>query len=292
MDSSFELDNLSADPGEEWERMLRFVDLGTADRAAMVKTVEVLLRRSTELVVETYTYLQSFPETAAILGWEQKADPEHLEERRRFFTVWLARSLGLDTSIEFANYLFKAGQYHAGHGPRKVHTPTAYVNTSIGLVLASFARYMNEANLPTPVAAPAMAGWSKYLMVQLNQMQYGYEVAREFAAGEFDIKVEVFGRLRSSVGAAEMQIPAAKGATVATLLNKFFNYYHMAREDALERVWHSEEKANSMWVEIKPAYKPKTGWRVLLNGRDLMYEHGFSTPLHKQDTIAIFPPGR
>jgi hypothetical protein len=67
-------------------------------------------------VADTYAYLARVPETAAILGWEDHIDPVFLKERRRFFTIWLARTLGLDTSDEFACYLFRAGTFHAGHG--------------------------------------------------------------------------------------------------------------------------------------------------------------------------------
>ncbi|MEZ4611776.1 MAG: hypothetical protein R2838_16305 [Caldilineaceae bacterium] len=49
-----------------------------------------------------YDYLLHQPETAAILGWEKGADPAHLAERRRFFTIWLARLLGMDFSDDLA----------------------------------------------------------------------------------------------------------------------------------------------------------------------------------------------
>ena len=106
---------LASDPFDEWQRMLRFVNLKDDERGEMARTVEALLLRANEMVVQTYDYLRSFPETAEILGWETGVDEEHLEERRRFFTIWLSRTLGLDTSEEFARYLFRAGQYHAGH---------------------------------------------------------------------------------------------------------------------------------------------------------------------------------
>jgi hypothetical protein len=117
----------------------------------------VLFRRGPEIVAETYEYLRRVPETAAIRGWEHEVDATHLDERRRFFTVWLARALALDTSDELASYLFQAGKYHAGHGPRQIHTPPAYVEGSVGLVLAAFARCMAEADLPAAVIAGAMA---------------------------------------------------------------------------------------------------------------------------------------
>jgi len=134
---ALEIHNLSPEPADEWRRLLRFVGLNAEDRRAMSRTVEALMHRAPEMVVDTYNYLQSVPETAAVLGWEAGFDEAHLEERRRFFTVWLARVLGMDTSDEFATYLFRAGKYHAAHGPRHIHVPPAYVTTSIGLVGAA-----------------------------------------------------------------------------------------------------------------------------------------------------------
>ena len=117
----WELRHLHPTPAEEWDRLRGFLALGPADIQAMLTTVEPLFRRGHELVVDNYAYLQQNPETAAILGWESGADPQHLAERRRFFTVWLARTLGMDFSHDFAGYLFRAGQIHAGHGPRHIN---------------------------------------------------------------------------------------------------------------------------------------------------------------------------
>ena len=164
--SMMQIHDLMPEPGEEWHRMLSFATLEGGDKQAMAQSAETLLRRAPELVVNTYDYLQSVPETAAILGWEDRVDEAHLEERRRFFTIWLTRTLGLDTGDEFAYYLYRAGKFHAGHGPRQIHTPPAYVTASMGLVLASFSTYMFEAGLSAEVIAGAMAGWNKYLMVQ------------------------------------------------------------------------------------------------------------------------------
>ena len=77
-------------------------------------------------MVETYDYLLRHHETAVVLGWERGADQQHLSERRRFFSVWLARVIGLDLSDDLARYLFRAGQYHAGHGPRQTHVPPVF----------------------------------------------------------------------------------------------------------------------------------------------------------------------
>jgi molybdopterin converting factor small subunit len=288
-----ELHNLAPEPAEEWARLLNFVGLNHQDKRAMAGTVEVLMRRASELVVDTYNYLLSVPETAAILGWESGADEAHLEERRRFFTIWLARVIGMDTSDEFAYYLFRAGKFHAGHGPRQIHTPTAYVTTSIGLVGATFARYMQEANLSGDVVAPALAGWNKYLSVQLQIMHLGYQIAQEYEKGDFTIPISLFGRMRAVVGKREVIVHANEGRTVADVLRQFFNYHPTARTFALERVWHSHEKRNSDWVEVNPSYIPRPrGWRILLNGRDVTYAGGLCMPVQKRDSISIFPPGR
>ena len=292
MSTAFELTSLEPEPAEEWRRLLRFVGWGPADRQAAARSVEALFRRGPELVADTYDYLRSVPETAAILGWEESVDAAHLEERRRFFTVWLARTLGMDTSDEMAEYLFRAGQWHAGLGPRRIHTPPEYVTGSMGLVQASFARFMLEADLPAGVIAGATAAWNKLLSAHLNQMLLGYRIGLEVQAGPLVVRCRVFGRLRPLVGGAEAEVHAAAGAPVAEVLRKFFNAYPQTRAEALERVWRSEEVANSLWLKTRPAYVPRYGWRVLHNGSDLQYAGGFYDPVQSGDDVAIFPPGR
>lgn len=251
------------------------------------------MRRATELVVETYDYLQSVPETASILGWEDGADEDHLEERRRFFTIWIARVLGLDTSDEFAMYLFRAGKFHAGHGPRRIHVPSSYITTSMGMIGASFAHYLEEAALPGAVVAPALAGWNKYLSVQLQLMLRGYEVARELGRGDIAVPISLFGRMRNIVGSRELKAHTEEGSPVEDVLRKFFNYYPQARAEALRPIWHAHEKPESSWMEVYPSFAPRPGgWRVLLNGRDLAYAGGFKTTVQREDQISIFPPGR
>lgn len=288
-----EIRNLIPEPGDEWSRMLKFVGLTQEDKLAMSRTVETLMRRAPDMVVDTYNYLQSVPETVSILGWESGFDESHLEERRRFFTIWLARVLGLDTSAEFAYYLFRAGKLHAGHGPRQIHVPAAYITTSIGMMGAAFAHFMFEAQLPGEVIAPAMAGWNKYLSVQLHMMDSGYRVAREFQTGDFSISFDLYGRLRQLAGWRTINASASEGDTLEDLLRKFFNYAPQLRSAALKPVWHSFEKEDSTWVEIYQTYVPAPGgWRFLLNGRNAGFDEGFGKKVTPQDVISIFPPGR
>lgn len=281
------------DPAEEWRHILQFALFTHHDKHAMAATVEVLFRRGPELVVNTYEYLRRFPETAAVLGWETEVDEAHLEERRRFFTIWLARTLGMDTSDEFGDYLFYAGKAHAGHGPRRIHTPPKYVRASIGLVLAAFARFMAEANLPGEVIGPAMAGWNKYLAAQLHMMELGYKAAHLIDEGAFSVPVRVYGILRPKMPAELRPVWVHYGESVGRVLDKFFSYYPPARREALHRVWRAVEKPDSLWMDVEPAYQPKPGWRFLLNGREITYlEQGFQTPVSPGDEVEIFPPGR
>lgn len=290
--STLELHGLEPDPTEEWTRLLKFVGFSHQDRAAMLQTVELMLRHAPELVVQTYDYLRSVPETAAILGWEEGSDEAHLAERRRFFTMWIARTVGMDTSQEFANYLFRAGKFHAGHGPRKIHTPPIYVTGSIGLVQASICSCISDAPLPLDTATAAMAGWSKYLNAQLHIMLLGYQAARDFDRGPVEVQVSFFGRLRAQIGTPTVTMHVDHTLGADDLLRKLFNYYPHIRSDVLERVWHSQEPADSRWLELTPTYQPRLGWRVLRNGRDVSYNGGFSAPLCTGDKISIFPPGR
>jgi len=290
--TTLELHNLAPEPAEEWNRLLNFVGLNQQDKLAMSRTVEPLMARATELVVNTYNHLLSVPETAAILGWEKGANEKHLEERRRFFTIWLARTLGMDTSDEMAYYLFKAGKYHAAHGPRRIHTPPAYITTAIGMTGATFASYMQDANLPGDIVAPAMIGWNKYFSVQLHLMQHGYEIAKDYDDGAFAIPVTLFGRVRSLVGHHNLEITVRQNSTVEDLLRKFFNYFPQIRTEALNIAWQSHDKLDSDWMEVFPAYIPRNGWRVLHNGLDLNYNGGFTASIRENDKIDIFPPGR
>ncbi|MDQ1301311.1 MAG: hypothetical protein QG637_1232, partial [Chloroflexota bacterium] len=161
--AAIELNGLSATPEEEWRHLRHYVNLGRDDLDAMTQTVEILMRHGTEFVASAYDYLLHFPETAALLGWEQGADPAHLAERRRFFTIWLGRVIGLDLSDDLARYLFMAGKYHAAHGPRRVHIPEIYITGAISLAQASFAGYLAAEMTDVAALARALTGWNKML---------------------------------------------------------------------------------------------------------------------------------
>lgn len=282
-------------PGEEWRRMRGFLSLSDDEVNAMLTTVEALFKRGHELVVGTYNYLLQNPETAAILGWESGADPAHLAERRRFFTVWLARLLGMDFSDDMANYLFRAGKYHAAHGPRRIHVAPVYVTGSISLVNATFARFLLEEMPGHPAVPPALAGWNKLLTLHLHLMQMGYQAAAAVDAGADVVQFSLFGRMRTVTGVQELTIRLPDGADAQLALRKFFNYFPQARSEVFDVAWQGEERADAHgtpWFVARPDFAVKPMWRVLLNGKDLSYIGGPGVAVHDGDEIHVFPPGR
>lgn len=289
------LEALAPAPGEEWDRLRDFLNITGADVQAMVATVEPLFRRGPELVAGNYDYLLQHHETAAILGWESGADPEHLEERRRFFTVWLARTLGLDFSHDFAHYLFRAGQKHAAHGPRQVHVPEIYVTGAISLVNATFARFLHEEMPGKEVVPAALAGWNKVLTLHLHLMLQGYHVARAWDEGDYPVEISLYGKMRTLTRRQKLTVQLPDGSQVQTVLRKFFDYFPQARPAVFDVDWREDERVDESgrpWLTVERRYRVRPGWRVLVNGRDIAYEAGLEQPVAAGQTVDIFPPGR
>lgn len=261
----------------------------------MLKSIPALFRRGYDLVVANYDYLLANPETAQILGWENGVDQQHLDERRRFFTIWLARVLGMDFSHDLALYLYKAGQIHAGFGPRHVQVPPVYVTGAASLVNAAFAKILVEEQPGDPTIPAALAGWNKVLTLHLHMMLLGYESARRLTEGSFTVGVTFYGRMRSIVGLTEIQVGTESGAPVTALLRKIFEFFPQARGEALDVVWAPGEHVDAFgnpWMTINKAYAPKRGWRVLLKGRDIYYLDDDHRVISTGDDLQIFPPGR
>ena len=291
----WQLSGLTPGPEDEWRRMRAFLGLGTQEIQAMLATVEPLFKRGHELVVGNYDYLLQNPDTAAILGWEQGADPKHLAERRRFFTVWLARMLGMDFSDDLARYLFRAGQLHSGHGPRQIHVPPIYITGAVSLVNATFARFLSEEMAGDPAVPGALAGWNKVLTMHLHMMQLGYTAAQELQSGDLAVPVNLFGKMRTLTGRQSLTVHLREGAAMSTALRKFFNYFPAVRPDVFDLAWTDGERMDATgtpWFEARPVYRVKPMWRVLLNGKDLSFIGGPDVPVHAGDEISVFPPGR
>lgn len=294
-EAAIELSGLMATPEEQWRHLRSFLNLNDQDLRAMAQTVEALMRHGTEFVVGAYDYLLNFRETAEILGWERGADPEHLAERRRFFTIWLARTIGMDLSDDLARYLFRAGKYHAGHGPRRIHVPEIYVTGAISLSQANFARYIAGEIGDATLVAQALSGWNKLLTMHQHIMSAGYHAARELEAGEFRVPVTVFGRLRTLIGADQVLMGVGEGACSEHVLRKFFNYYPETRSEVFDDLWqddYRQDEQGTPWLRVSRVYKSRHDWNIRLNGRNLEYVGGLQAPVKPGDEFSIFPPGR
>ncbi len=293
---SLELTGLQ-DPIHMWHRLIAYLGLDDEQViVAMRRTSETLLRDAAEFVVGAYDYLASFDETASILGWEQEMDQEHLEERRQFFATWMARAIGVDLSDEFAEYLFRAGILHAGHGPRRIHTPPQWVMGAVSMVQAHFAERILHYGHERELAAQAIGGWNKYLMLQNYQMLAGYNVATALDEGPITVTAKLYGKLQAIAGLEEQIIHAHNDDTLADVLRKFFNYHPALREEFFEVKWRTpEDDVEATWAtDFEKVYTPRQGpyWRILLNGKEIRYHGGLEQPIHHGDVIAFFPPGR
>jgi molybdopterin converting factor small subunit len=298
VDASLLLEDLAPDPRDEWARLLAFVGWSDADRRTATRSVETLLARSRELVRVTYDHMLRVPETAAMLGAGDDDVASHVEERRAFLAVWLARTLGLDTSDEFALYLFRAGQMHAGLGPRRAQVPRGYVVGTIGLVLAAFSKYLADDARPPDVIGPAMGVWSRYLSVQLDMMLGGYEAACALRSGPLAVRCTAYGRVRKLIGGREIKLGVSPESRVRDVLSSVFSAYPAIRAEALDRVWDDHRASagasgdDGHGEQVTALYSPRPGWRLLLNGRDVRYAGGLLLPVSDGDEVAIFPPGR
>lgn len=292
---SIELTTLTAAPEEQWRHLRSFLDLNQQDLAAMAETVEILMRHGTEFVIGAYDYLLSFKETAEVLGWETGVNAEHLAERRRFFTIWLARTIGLDLSDDLAHYLFRAGKYHAGHGPRQTHVPEIYVTGAISLAQANFARYIATDMHDAALVARALCGWNKLLTMHQHLMSAGYHAAKEMEQGDFALRVSVFGRLRAMIAADEVMVGLSDGARTEQVLRKFFNYFPETRSEVFDDLWQDDyrlDEQGTPWIRVSRVYRSRHDWNIRLNGRNLEYVGGLAAPIKPGDEMSIFPPGR
>ena len=292
VEAPLELRGLSRAPEDTWDTQRRFVNLNDDDIAAMVATSEIMLRNAADFVVAAYDHLRHFPETASILGWEQEVDESHLEERRRFFAVWIARTIGIDLSHDFARYLYHAGRLHAGHGPRQIDVDDMFVTGTMSLILDAFGSWYREAGLDTTTATRALTGWNKYLLMQLQVMLDGARAARAIDEGNIAVTVNLYGRMRAIIGRQSMTIRMDQGDTVGDVLVKFFNYYPEARSEALDWEWVGKTEDATWLTDFERVYTPKKYWTVMLNGKDVRFQQGFNTPIQDGDVVGLFPPGR
>jgi len=87
------------------------------------------------------------------------------------------------------------------------------------------------------------------------------------------IQVKTFATLREITGGIIHYIEAREGSTLRDVLEELFKRFPSLRNEILD------ENGDL-----------KTGYRLLVNGREAMHIGGFDIEMKDGDTIALFPP--
>lgn len=266
-------------PETQMREQLAFVGLNEEAKRQMYLDGEPLLRHAADWVAAAYDHLSRYAPTAKALGWEGRIPEDELYLRRTFFSGWIGRTIGVDTSDEFARYLFHAGRVHAGYGPGRHFVPPEWVSLSLSLILRMFS---------SVVPAERLGLWSGYLAVQQEIMRLGYDAAVSLERGRAAVRVNALGLALPAL--PEPLTVRIDGGTVREALEKTFAFRPELRDIALEPVLDAEEHAG--WMEEVVRWRFKNNWTVLKNGRDVAYLEGLATRLKNGDSLTFLPPGR
>ncbi len=266
-------------PETQMREQLAFVGLNEAAKRELYLDGEPLLRHAADWVAAAYDHLSRYAPTAKALGWEGRIPEDELYLRRTFFSGWIGRTIGVDTSDEFARYLFHAGRVHAGYGPGRHFVPPEWVSLSLSLILRMFS---------SVVPAERLGLWSGYLAVQQEIMRLGYDAAVALERGRAAVRVNALGLALPAL--PEPLTVRVDGGTVREALEKTFAFRPELRDIALEPVLDAEEHAG--WMEEVVRWRFKNNWTVLKNGRDVAYLEGLATRLKNGDSLTFLPPGR
>ncbi|GGN04421.1 hypothetical protein GCM10007092_18660 [Thermus composti] len=262
-------------PEEVFRDLLAFGGLGEAEKRAMRLDAERLLAEAASFVAQVYDHLSRHPGTARALGWEGRVPEGELYLRRAFFSAWLARTIGVDTSAEFAREVYRAGLWHGGLGPKRAQIPPEYV----GLSFAMVGRYVAER---VRDARP----WLVYLSAQEEVMRKGFDAALALKEGRMGVRFQALGLARP----AQPEPLSLRAGSVGEALGKVFAVNPALRDIALEPL-PSEEEAG-LWLEPKVLWRLRPRFAVLWEGRDVRYLAGLATPLAEGGTLTLLPPGR
>lgn len=215
-------------PEETFSELLAFGGIAEEQKRRMRLDAERLLKDAASFIAQLYEHLSRFPATAKVLGWEGRVREEELYLRRAIFGSWMARTIGVDTSKEFAHLLYRTGQVHAGHGEKRRHIPPGFVEVSYGVVQRYFAERSQEPGL-----------WALYLSAQEEVMRQGYESARALQEGSILVRFEALGLARPHAWPVEV---ALGEGTVGEAFQKVLVYFPSLREVALEAFPQEEER--------------------------------------------------
>jgi molybdopterin converting factor small subunit len=262
-------------PEETFAELLAFGGLDERARRAMRLEAERLLEGAAAFVAGVYDHLSRHPGTAKALGWEGRVPEDELYVRRAFFGAWLARTIGVDTSAEFAREVYRAGLWHGGLGPKRAHIPPEYV----GLSFAMVARYVAE-------RVGDVRPWLVYLSAQEEVMRKGYEAAMALKEGGARVRFQALGLAHP----AQPEPLELRAATAGEALAKVLAVNPGLRDVALEGAPGEEEVG--LWTEARLLWRLRPRWTLLLNGRDVRYLKGLATPVREGDGLTLLPPGR
>ena len=266
-------------PEERFSKLLAFAGIDDEAKRRMYLDAEGLLERAADWIKAAYDALSRFPDTARALGWESRVPEDELRIRRTFFSAWMGRTIGVDTSREFARYLHQAGRIHAGYGPEKRFVPPEWVSMAYAYVLNAFAGV---------VAKERVGLWAAYLAAQEEVMRQGFEAALALSTGRVAVRVEALGVARPALP-EPLEVRLVHG-TVREALEKAFAFEPALADQALEPVPVAVEEG--LWMEEAFVYAFKPRWTVLVEGRDVRYLKGLDTRLKTGERVTLLPPGR
>jgi len=266
-------------PEEQFSKLLAFAGIDDEAKRQMHLDAEGLLERAADWIKAAYDALSRFPDTARALGWESRVPEDELKIRRTFFSAWMGRTIGVDTSREFARYLHLAGRVHAGYGPERRFVPPEWVSMAYAYVLNAFAS----------VVDPSRIGlWAAYLAAQEEVMRRGFEAGMELKKGRVAVEFEALGIARPALK-ERLEVRLVHG-TLKELLEKVFAFEPALADLALEAEPVAVEEG--LWMEEGFVYKLKPRWTLLVGGRDARYLKGLETRLKTGDRVTLLPPGR
>ena len=266
-------------PEERFYRLLEFAGLGEAEARTMRLDAERLLDDAADWVRQAYDALARYPDTAKALGWETHVLESSLYLRRAFFSAWLARTIGVDTSKDFARYLHHAGRVHAGFGPEAREVPEEWVGMAFAFILGKFSEKVAPERLPL---------WGAYLKAQEGVMLRGQALAEDLKKGAVPVRFSVMG-----VARRHWKTPIdlrLEEATLLRLVEKVFAFAPELVDAALEPVPAAEEAG--LWLEEVTRWRFRPGWTLLVEGRDARHLEGLKTPLAPGARVELLPPGR